>query len=108
MALVFLRSGYSKVSHSGQMEEQIEQLEKPAARMFIRFVGIAEILGSIGLILPWALNIWPFLTMWAAVGLSIVMVGAIIIHLRAYEWKYVLLTSTFLIVLIIIAVFRVQ
>lgn len=42
--------------------------------------GIAEILGGLGLILPAVTGIMPELTVWAAVGLVLVMVGAVIWH----------------------------
>jgi uncharacterized membrane protein len=47
--------------------------------------GIAEILGGIGLILPSVTRIRPQLTVWAALGLIAVMVGAIIWHLMRGE-----------------------
>jgi hypothetical protein len=43
---------------------------------FIRFIGICEVLGAVGLILPYALRIWPGLTALAAAGLVVIMVGA--------------------------------
>jgi hypothetical protein len=43
---------------------------------FIRFIGICEVLGAVGLILPWALGIRRELTPLAAAGLVIIMVGA--------------------------------
>ena len=42
--------------------------------------GVAEILGGIGLILPGLIGAAPELTPWAAVGLGLVMVGAMIYH----------------------------
>jgi putative oxidoreductase len=48
--------------------------------LFIRFVGLMEILGAIGLILPSLTRILPVLTPVAAIGLSIVQVAAIILH----------------------------
>src|SRR5262245_46609928 len=50
---------------------------------FIRFIGIAEVLGAIGLILPRLLTIRPQLTALAAVGLVIIMVGATSLTLAA-------------------------
>jgi uncharacterized membrane protein len=47
--------------------------------------GTAEILGGIGLILPSLLRIKPMLTVWAALGLAAVMVGAMIWHLTRGE-----------------------
>jgi len=43
---------------------------------FLRFIGVAEVCGALGLILPWALHIRPLLTPLAASGLVIVMIGA--------------------------------
>src|SRR5215510_10901112 len=44
---------------------------------FLRFIGVAEVLGAIGLILPRLLNILPRLTSLAAMGLVIIMIGAV-------------------------------
>jgi DoxX-like family len=43
---------------------------------FIRFIGMAEVLGAIGLILPRLLKVRPQLTALAATGLVIIMIGA--------------------------------
>jgi len=43
---------------------------------FIRFLGVAEVLGATGLVLPWLLRIRPRLTPVAAAGLAIIMIGA--------------------------------
>jgi putative oxidoreductase len=47
---------------------------------FIRFVALMEILGALGLLLPAATRIFPWLTPLAAVGLSVVQVSAIVLH----------------------------
>ena len=43
---------------------------------FLRFIGVAEVLGALGLILPGLLRIRPGLTPLAATGLVIIMIGA--------------------------------
>ncbi len=48
----------------------------------VRGVGAAELLGAIGLILPPVLDIAPVLAPLAAVGLTLTMVGAVVVHLR--------------------------
>jgi len=50
-----------------------------------RFIGISELLGGLGLILPAALRIAPRLTVWAAYGLALIMVLAILFHLSRGE-----------------------
>jgi hypothetical protein len=53
----------------------------PLPGLFIRFIGVAEVLGAIGLILPGLLRIRPGLTPLAAAGLVIIMTGATVITL---------------------------
>jgi uncharacterized membrane protein YphA (DoxX/SURF4 family) len=48
----------------------------------MRIIGILEILGAIGLVLPAATGILPWLTPLAAVGLAIIMASAAVYHLR--------------------------
>jgi uncharacterized membrane protein YphA (DoxX/SURF4 family) len=51
--------------------------------MFLRFIGVAETLGGLGLILPGLLRIRPGLTPLAAAGLTIIMIGATVISFAA-------------------------
>jgi DoxX-like family len=48
----------------------------PFPGVFIQFIGVCEVLGAVGLILPWAIRIRPELTPLAAAGLVVIMVGA--------------------------------
>jgi len=55
---------------------------------YIRFVGIAELLGALGLILPLVTGILPWLTVFAAVGLALIQLLAIFTeHLPRREFK---------------------
>jgi len=55
---------------------------------FIRFVGIAELLGAVGVVLPMLTGIIPSLTVLAAVGLTLVQGFAIFTeHLPKKEYK---------------------
>ena len=58
------------------MEEMTKDMPLPAA--FLYFIGVAEVAGGLGLILPGALRIRRGLTPLAAVGLSIIMAGAVV------------------------------
>ena len=40
------------------------------------FIGIAEVAGGVGIILPMATNIAPWLSVWAAIGLSTIIAEA--------------------------------
>ena len=60
----------------------IEEMTKQMPSMpgwFLRFIGVAEILGGLGLILPGLLRIKPALTPLAAAGLAVIMIGATVI-----------------------------
>ena len=48
----------------------------PLPGLFLRFIGVCEVLGALGLILPGLLRIRPGLTPLAAAGLVIIMIGA--------------------------------
>jgi hypothetical protein len=56
---------------------------------FRRFIGVAEVLAAVGLILPGITHILPVLTPLAAAGLVIVMVSAVIFHIRRREYANV-------------------
>jgi DoxX-like family len=53
----------------------------PLPGLFVRFLGVAEVLGAIGLVLPGLLSIRPGLTPLAASGLVIIMIGATVLAL---------------------------
>ncbi len=59
----------------------LDQLAGPVALpgLFLRFIGVAEVLGAVGLILPGVLRIRMDLTPLAAAGLVVIMIGATVI-----------------------------
>lgn len=77
LALLFVFAGGMK------LVLPLDQLAGPVPLpgAFIRFIGVAELLGGLGLILPAALRIRPGLTPLAAAGLVVIMIGAVIITL---------------------------
>ena len=77
LALLFLFSGSMKfVMPVAEMNRQAP-IALPG--LFLHFIGVCEILGGIGLILPSLLRIRPGLTPLAAAGLAIITIGATII-----------------------------
>jgi uncharacterized membrane protein YphA (DoxX/SURF4 family) len=81
LAIIFLFAGGMKLIMP--IEEMIKQMPLPLPAWFVRFTGVVEVLGAIGLILPWLLGIRPGLTPLAAAGLVIVMIGATIYTVAA-------------------------
>jgi DoxX-like protein len=72
LALLFLFAGGLK------LVVPVEALGLPFVLpvVFVRFIGVCELLGALGLILPGALRIRTHLTPVAALGLTTIMVGA--------------------------------
>src|SRR5262245_59652536 len=71
LALLFLFAGGMKLILP--IAEMTKEISLPG--WFLRFIGVAEVLGGIGLVLPCLLRIRPSLTPLAAAGLAIIMVG---------------------------------
>jgi hypothetical protein len=63
----------------------LEAMQGPVPLLgpFLRFIGVAEVLGALGLILPGLLRIRQELTPLAAAGLVIIMIGATVISLSS-------------------------
>ena len=53
----------------------------------VRFIGVSELAGAVGLILPSLVRIWPILTPAAAIGLNVVMWLATLFHVFRGEWS---------------------
>jgi hypothetical protein len=83
LAVMFLFAGGSKlVMSAAQMTEQanaVGGMQPPV--VFIRFIGVCELLGAIGVIVPWLTGIRPGLTPLAAAGLVVIMLGATVVNL---------------------------
>src|SRR5919206_1259984 len=77
LALLFLFTGGIKLVLPLEMLTE----GSPLPGAFVRFLGVAEVLGAIGLILPGLLRIRPGLTPLAAAGLVIIMSGATVLTL---------------------------
>ncbi len=78
LALLFLFAGGMKLVLP--LDQLTGPVELPG--WFTRFIGVAEVLGAVGLILPSLLWTRPGLTPLAASGLILIMIGAIAVTLR--------------------------
>ncbi len=85
LAALFLFAGVMKLVVS--LDAMQGPVPLPGA--FLRFIGVAETLGGLGLLLPGLLGIAPWLTPLAALGLVVIMAGATAVTLAGGD----LLTS---------------
>ena len=80
LALLFLFAGGTKLVLS---TETLTSMGSPNQVVlpvwFIRFIGVVEVLGGLGLILPGLFRRQHYLTSLAALGLTIVMIGAVVV-----------------------------
>lgn len=90
LALIFLGAGAAKLT---QPREKLVDSGMGWARDVdpgaIKAIGLVEVLGAIGLVLPAWTHIAPGLVAWAATGLAVVMLGAIVVHARRKEWPLI-------------------
>jgi uncharacterized membrane protein len=106
LTLAFLVAGATKaIQPKEKLTQQMAwaQSWSPGA---IKAIGVAEVLGALGVILPWATGIAKVLTPLAAVGLAILMIGAIITHIRRKEYTSIAPPAVLLVLSAIVAIGR--
>ncbi len=86
LALAFLMAGAMKVSQPMEKLRKAMSWTAHTSVGSVRLVGVLEILGALGLILPAVTGILPWLTPVAAIGLVLTMIGAAIVHIRLKEF----------------------
>jgi hypothetical protein len=102
LAVVFAGSGLMKLLVAkDKLAKAGQGWAEDFSQSSIRLIGLAEILGAIGLVLPAAVHIAPILVPVAASALVLVMVGAAVVHARRNEAVNVVVN----VVLIALAIF---
>jgi hypothetical protein len=79
LGVLFLMTGIMKLATPADV--LMAQMPLPLPILFVRFLGLAEFFGALGLVLPGLLRIQPGLTPLAASGLVLIMSGATVITL---------------------------
>lgn len=110
LAVAFLASGSAKLKD----DHTTFAASRPPATSFaadlseptFKAIGTLEVLGAIGVVLPWALDIAPILTPIAAAGLAGIMIGAALTHLRRGERRPIIANLLLLTLALTVAVGR--
>jgi uncharacterized membrane protein YphA (DoxX/SURF4 family) len=76
------------------------------SRGLVTFIGVAEILGGLGLILPYATGIIPILTPIAALGLGVILILAAGLHAKRKENKAIPMIIIFLALVVFVVIGR--
>ena len=96
LAAMYLMAGSMKTFMTPKAKETLPWA-KERSDGFVRFVGTSELLGALGLVLPLVTGILPWLTILAAVGLSVIQILAIFtVHLPKKEYIVIPVNVVFL------------
>jgi uncharacterized membrane protein YphA (DoxX/SURF4 family) len=107
LAAFFLAAGLTKLSQpKAKLAAGNMKWTEDFSAGTIKFIGAAEVLGALGLILPAVLDIAPVLVPLAATGLAIIMLGAIVTHARRKENQPIVINAVVLILALLVAIFR--
>ena len=106
LSLTFLGSGITKLARPrltlvGQLPYVADFSDSQ-----VKGIGTLEVLAAIGLIVPPVLHIATFLTPLAAVGLILLMGGAIVTHVRRREPQMVVVNLVLLVLAAVVAIAR--
>lgn len=89
-ALLFGGHGFLLVSRPQRMAERVPWV-RALPMQLVRVLGVLELLGAIGVVLPAATGVLPSLTVAAAGGLVAMMLLAILFHVTRREWPNIAL-----------------
>ena len=106
-AAAYLAAGVLKLSQPPEKLGKTMNWVNHVPAGMVKLVGAAELIGALGLVLPWATGIARVLTPIAAVGLAVTMIGALATHARIKDPAGRYVTAAVLLVLdVVIAIAR--
>jgi uncharacterized membrane protein YphA (DoxX/SURF4 family) len=114
LAIVFLLHGLLFLTMTPAREEQLQKRRPDAKplpklpRWFMLFIGVAEVFGAAGLILPGLSGILTWLTPLAAAGLMLPTIGAVALHASRREAQQVVVTGILVVLTFFVAYMRWQ
>ncbi|MBL7901137.1 MAG: DoxX family protein [Bacteroidia bacterium] len=103
LAAMFLMSGFMKASMPVEKLSAMLPWATSVPVALIKFIGLSELLGGLGLILPSLLRFKPTLTIWAGLGLATIMLLAIPFHISRGETPLIGMNAMFMILSLFVA-----
>ncbi len=103
LAAVFLMTGFLKVTQP--IEKLLERMAwvEDFSPGTVRLIGVVELLGAVGIVLPALTGILPWLTPLAAVGLAGDQVGAALTNRRRGEYRMIGINALLLAMAVFVA-----
>lgn len=102
-AVLFLMAGSQKAFRPVDVLAKQWEWVGTVPPHFVRFLGVSELLGAVGLIVPTATAIFPQLSIAAALGLAVVMVSATALHVSRREYRQCAVTLAILATVLVVA-----
>ncbi|MCO6004026.1 DoxX family protein [Actinoallomurus purpureus] len=103
LAAMFAMSGLGKVLQSKDKLAGKYPWMQDVSQSTVRFIGVTELLGAIGLIVPAATGIAPVLTPIAWTGLAVIVVLGAAMHIRRKEPSGVAVTAVLFVLTALVA-----
>src|SRR4051794_24854084 len=105
LAAMFLLAGLMKLTKSqSDLIASGQGWAEDVPANVVKAIGALEVLGAIGVVLPGALDIATWLVAAAAIGLAVIMVGAVVTHSRRREYPNTIVNAALFAVAIFVVV----
>lgn len=106
LSVFFIMAGYGKITGSKAQHVADGHLKPNNSIMPIRVLGVLELLGCIGIIVPWLSGIAPILTPMAAASFCLIMVAGMFVHITKKEYNMLPMLMIVFILSAVVAYFR--
>ncbi|QCX37903.1 DoxX family protein [Aureibaculum algae] len=87
LVVMFIMAGAMKLSQPIETLTESLPWVTSVPNLLVKFIGLSEFLGALGLLVPSIFRFKPFLTVWAAIGLAVIMILAAIFHATRGEFS---------------------
>jgi len=106
LAAFFIMPGVGKIRNTKDQHVTDGHLKATSSILPIRVLGILELLGCIGIIVPWLTGVLPILTPITAACFAIEMAAAFVIQAKKKEYKLLPMLFIVFVLAMLVAYFR--
>jgi hypothetical protein len=106
LAALFIIPGIMKLITPGEKLREKMKAAPEKSLLPTRLLGLLEVLGVIGIIVPYYTGIFPVLTPITALCFAVVMVGAVVVHAQKHEYKTLPVLGVAFVLSLVVAYYR--